>query len=314
MRKIIVKLSVFIFVFIVLSILGFIMYHNIFQDTYLASYINKIERLESLQYARKAVFIGGSATHFSIQAELFEKETCISSVNMGLHAGGSFKMYMDNVLPFLNSGDKIFLCLEYEYYSSDFDMISDESIILVYQSNQLIFQNTSFFYKIKNIPETLTLGWRQLGNIIKYYMASLIDRDYLNTFLGDYRRDYSDEYGDYKGIKNIPNKFLKINHSFVYEDKMFISKLDKYLDRIARKGIEIYLLFPPGDYSLFETSGMEIEKIYSKVSSLKNIKLLFHPQEVIYNNNDFFDTFYHLNYNAAIKYTQYIISKYKHLE
>jgi hypothetical protein len=314
MKKIIVKLSIFISVFIILSILGFVIYYDLFQNTHLASYLDKIKRLESLQYTEKAIFIGGSATHFGIQAELFEKETGISSINMGLHAGGSFKMYMDNVLPYLSSGDKIFLCLEYEYYSSDFDMISDESIDLTYLSSQTIFKNTSLFYKIKTIPETLTVGWRHLGNIIKYGIAFLTNKDYMNIFLGDYRRDYSDEYGDYKGIKNIPNRFFKIEHFFIYDDKMFISKLDKYLNSIDRKDIEIYLLFPPGDRSLFETSDKEIRKIYSKLLALKTIKLLFRPQEVKYADNDFFNTVYHLNYNAAIKYTQYIISKYKHLE
>jgi hypothetical protein len=311
MKKIIVKLSIFISIFIILSILGFVIYYDLFQNTHLASYIDKIERLKSLRYTEKAIFIGGSATHFGIQAELFEKETGIPSINMGLHAGGSFKMYMDNVLPYLNSGDKIFLCVEYEYYSSDFDTISDVSIDLTYLSSQTIFKNTSLFYKIKTVPETLTVGWRHLGHIIKYAIITfLTNKDYL----GDYRRDYSDEYGDYKGIKNIPNRFFKIDHFFIFDDKMFISKLDKYLNHIGRKDIEIYLLFPPGSSSLFETSDKEIKKIYFKLLSLRSIKLLFRPQEVKYANNDFFDTHYHLNYNAAIKYTQYIISKYKHLE
>jgi hypothetical protein len=57
---------------------------------------------------------------------------------------------------------------------------------------------------------------------------------------------------------------------------------------------------------------MEIKKIYSRILLLKNIKPLFHPQEVIYNDNDFFNTYYHLNYNTAIKYTRYIISKYRY--
>jgi hypothetical protein len=129
--------------------------------------------------------------------------------------------------------------------------------------------------------------------------------------LGDYRRGWSDEYGDYKGIKDLPNRSFKIDHSFVYDDKMFISKLDKYADYFSRNNIEVYLLFPPSTHSLSETSNSELEKIYSKVLLSKNLKTLFRPQDVVYDDQDFFDTFYHLNYEAAIKYTRYIIDKYK---
>lgn len=311
MAKIIVKLSVLVVLFTIFSILGFILYYSLFQNTYLASYMDKIKRLESLQYINKAVFIGGSATHFGFQAELFEKETNIPSVNMGLHGGGSFKMYIDNVLPYLKDGDMLFLCPEYEYYSRVFDEISGESIDLMYLSKWTIFQNTKSFYKIKTIPETLTIGWRHLGNIIKYHIALLTNNNYMDLFLGDYRREYSDIYGDYKGIKDIPNRVFRISHSIIFDDKMFISTLDKYADYLTKKNIEVYLLFPPTDRSLFKSSSIEIEKIYSRILVLKNIRVLFNPEEVIYNDDDFFNTYYHLNYNAAIEHTKYVISKYK---
>ncbi|MDR1288572.1 MAG: hypothetical protein LBK08_13280 [Treponema sp.] len=314
MAKIMVKLLVLVFAFIVFSVSGFILYSGLFQKTHLASYIDKIRRLESIQNIQKAVFIGGSASHFGIQAELFEKETAVPSVNMGLYADGSFKMYMDNVLPYLGDGDAVFLCPEYEYYSSGFDKISDGSIDLVYMSGAAVFKNTSMFYKIKAAPETLISGWRHLGNIIKYHAAASADKNYKNVFLGDYRRDYSDAYGDYKGIKNIPNKSFEKRHFVVYDDRMFLSELDKYAGNLVKNNIGVYLLFPPGTGFLFEISALEIEKIYSAVLLLKNITPLFHPGDVLYTDDNFFDTFYHLNYDAAIQYTRYIISRYKEVK
>jgi hypothetical protein len=273
--------------------------------------MDKVKRLESLQNSKKAVFIGGSASHFGIHVEQFQAETWIPSVNMALHAGGSFKMYLDNILPFLKTGDIVFLCPEYEYYSSNFDEISDESIDLIYMSNPIIFKNTKFSYKIKSIPETLITGWRHLGNVIKYNLASLAETGYKEKYLGDYRRDYSNEYGDYAGIKDLPNRDFITDHSIVYKDKMFMDKLQEYINFLAENGVEIYFLFPPGDNSLFENSKAEIDKIYSKVISAKNIKILYAPQQVIYNDDYFFNTFYHLNYTGAIAHTKYIIEKYK---
>jgi hypothetical protein len=318
MAKIIVKLSVLVFVFIALSIFGFVVYYSVFyyvfQNDYLASYSDKIGRLESLRYTKKAVFIGGSATHFGIQAELFEQETSIPSVNMGLHGGVSFQIYMDTIVPYLNKGDTVFLCPEYEYYSAKFDSISSDSINLIYLHNPAILKNINLLYMIKSVPETFTYGLRLLKYIPEYLASLPVRASGNNIDLGNYRRDYSDTYGDYKGIKNSPNAIFEIYHAMHYDDKMFMSVLDKYLERLVKEDIEIYLLFPPITHSLVETSNTEIEKIYSRILSSKNIKLLFLPQDVIYNNNDFFDTAYHLNYDAAIKYTQYIISKYKKQE
>jgi hypothetical protein len=155
MAKIIVKLSILCFPFIIFAILGLVLDYNVFQVGYQSSYIDKVRRLESLRNTRKAVFVGGSATHFGIQAELFEKETSIAALNMGLHGDVAFKIYMDNVLPYLKNGDAVFLCPEYEYYSRKFDETNKESIKFIYMTylaDATIFKNTSLFYKLKTVP------------------------------------------------------------------------------------------------------------------------------------------------------------------
>lgn len=312
MAKILVKLSMLSFLFIALAILGFMTYYSIFQISHTASYIDKVKRLESLQNTRKAVFVGGSATHFGIQAELFEKETAIPSVNMGLNGGIAFKIYMDNVLPYLNEGDIVFLCPEYEYYSQKFDEVSKESVELIYLSDTTIFKNIAPLYKIKAIPETLMTGWECFKNVIVQYLKN---KNYMEVLRRDgferYRRDYSDKYGDYKGIKDLPNVSFEIYQYIFYDDKKLILKLDEYAGYLSGNNIETYVLFPPSTHSLLETSALGLEKIYSEILSSKNLNPLFRPQDAIYNDDDFFDTIYHLNYKAAIKHTQYIISKYK---
>jgi hypothetical protein len=312
MAKIVVKLSILSLLLIISAILGFMLYYDVFQVTYNASYIDKVKRLESLQNTRKAVFIGGSATHFGIQAELFEKETNIPAINMGLNVGVALKIYMDNVLPYLNSGDILFLCPEYEYYSWKFNEISKESIELIYMTDTAI--DITPFYKIKAIPTTLMMGWGFIKDIMIKYLEN---KNYIEVLLRDglkdHRRTYSDKYGDYKGIKDLPNRSFEIYHSIVYADNRFISELDNYADYFSRNNIELYLLFPPSTHSLSETSNAELEKIYSKILSSKNLKPLFRPQDVVYKDHDFFDSVYHLNYKMAIQHTQYIIDKYKAL-
>jgi hypothetical protein len=46
---------VLVCIFSIFAFLGFFLYHDLFQITHLASYIDKVDRLESLQDKTKAV-------------------------------------------------------------------------------------------------------------------------------------------------------------------------------------------------------------------------------------------------------------------
>jgi hypothetical protein len=315
MAKIIIKLIILVCILSIFAFLGLFLYPDLLQRTHLASYIDKVNRLVSLQDKTKAVFVGGSATHFGINARLFQEETGIPSVNMGLHAGGSFKMYLDIVAPYLKKGDTLFLCPEYEYYSTKFNAVTDTSTDIILLSNKTIITNTDAIYLIRSLPQVLPTGWRRLGSGSEYYFKRFIRQILGKTkdsddFGGMYRRDYSDEYGDYTGIKNIPNQEVDFNHFMTYMDKKFLFNLRKYINYFYEKGIRVYVLFPPGSSQFYENSRIEMQKIYADLLTVDNIKLLFLPQDVIYDGDCFFDTAYHLNYINAIKHTQFIVSKY----
>jgi hypothetical protein len=256
---------------------------------------------------RKEVFIGVSATHYDVHAGTFEKATGIPSVNMGLHAGGSFELYINCVLPYLNKGDMVFIMPEYACYSFEYDAISDESVDLMYLTDSEIVHRAGIPYQIKCFPETLMVGWRHLGNMLKYPFVKAANG---GNVLGNYRRDWSDTYGDYIGFKNIPNSPYIAYESLVFKDKGFISDIQKAATKMQENGVVVFHLFPPYPVSSYEKSKQEIARIYSDCKQELNFQLLFTPEQTVFNDNCFFDTVYHLDYDNAEKYTQFIIEKF----
>ncbi len=94
-------------------------------------YENKVERAErasSTQTSRRLLIVGGSGTHFGVNALQIEQELGIPVFNMGLHAGLGLNAILATVSGEIRSGDIVLLIPEYDlmakdgtgYYSSSF--------------------------------------------------------------------------------------------------------------------------------------------------------------------------------------------------
>ena len=160
------KLLAVLLFLILLCTSGHCLYKEYAQTSDSASYIDKLERLKSMD-ERKAVFVGGSATHFGVQAELFQQLTGIPSVNMGLNAGISIGLYLDSVEPFLNAGDVLFITPEYSYFDGElYNYVEADAEFLLYYANGTLPQLNSIGY-LKMVQPTLYSGWKNVGSYIQ---------------------------------------------------------------------------------------------------------------------------------------------------
>lgn len=84
-------------------------------DDYLASLLDKHERLDSLKGPR-IIFVGGSNLTFGIDSKDLEKELGSPTVNMGLQAGLGLDFILTDVESKISSNDLIVLSLEHEHF------------------------------------------------------------------------------------------------------------------------------------------------------------------------------------------------------
>lgn len=85
------------------------------KDGYLAAIIDKHARLARTESPR-LILVGGSNLAFGIDSARLEEATGLSVVNMGLHAGLGLKYMLDEIKPFLRTGDVVVVVPEYEQY------------------------------------------------------------------------------------------------------------------------------------------------------------------------------------------------------
>jgi hypothetical protein len=307
-KKIIaLKFIILVIVMLLISMMGFLVYRSKIMQTSDASYIDKMTTLKNIE-GRKAVFIGGSATHFGVHAETFQNMTGISAVNMGLNAGVPFRLYVSSVEPYLNSGDILFVTPEYFYYSIKYTNMNENGVnFLVYFNNDSIssLKPSDIF---PTMIESITVGWKNWG----YFFQETIKELFFKQGFGIYYRKNSNKYGDFIGHKGLGSKTYSPS-STTYNDNGFIVALGKHLDSMAKKGVKIILLFPPYVVESYDSSIEYIEQIYNDVLNKLNVRILYDPDESCYPAEMFYDTVYHLKWDAAEENTRMIARKYMDL-
>ncbi|MDD3414992.1 MAG: hypothetical protein PHY47_13450 [Lachnospiraceae bacterium] len=302
MRKLGIKLASGFLIAVLLSVGGYTCYGNLFsKETHMMSYKDKLERLSELE-EKKAVFVGGSATHFGISAEKFEQSTGIQSVNMGLHASISMDTYLSTVIPFLKEGDLLFITPEYDYYCTEWIKTDSQNTeFAVYYNDQLC---KYAFSSTDAVPNLLYTGWNQWSNICK----QIISLKLYGKTTEAYSRNGSNKWGDYT-MNNHPSEISSSYSTLKGINDESMKKLQSYINEIKNNGIQVYVLFPPYLDSAYEVNKVTINEVYKSLENA-NVDLLFEPGETKYDSSQFFDTVYHLNDNGRNRYTQLLIEKF----
>ena len=75
------------------------------------------QKLAAAETPPRIIFLGGSSTLFSVDAELVSKELMIPAFNMGLHAGLRLDRLLEAGKTVIRRGDIVVMPLEYAYYS-----------------------------------------------------------------------------------------------------------------------------------------------------------------------------------------------------
>lgn len=289
---------------IVFSISGFLCYGYLFSSrTHMMTYVDKINRLKEIK-GRKAIFIGGSATHFGVCAENFEKETQINSLNMGMHASINLPTYIDDVKPYMNKGDILFIIPEYDYYCTEWKKSDSQNVefAVFYDTRIMDFCTQSF----DALPNLIYTGWSEWSNIFK----QIVSLSFTGKTTESYHRQESNQWGDYmvnigeRKISPSYEVFMDLNYESVNSFKQSVFELQK-------KGINVFVLFPPYVEYAYNGNNYVINKVYSKLKQENKICLLFSPENSKFEKTFFYDTVYHLNLTGKKEYTRLIIETFR---
>ncbi len=250
----------------------------------------------------KIIVIGGSNTIFNIDSKLVSEATGLSTVNLGLHAGLGLEFMLNEIRPYVNSGDGVIIMPEYAQFFGD--LFYGGRIL-----TRLVTLNPHAFQYVRT--------WGQYLALIKG--AGLETRSKIVYLLGQrteeetYNRTAFNTYGDLRSevIGNQSVVKLQVENYEIRPSREINSKcireLNKFFTQTQPVGVQVYLVYSAIPLEKYLSNFDRIWALNQYLKQNLKIPLLFSPDKVLVPAHEFFDTFYHLNSIGRQRYTEILI-------
>lgn len=282
--------------FVILTYLG-LWAMPVRSDVVYASVRDKHLLLEN-QTPPRIIFVGGSGIALGLDSTLIETEMQRPVINMGVNAGFGLHYMLDEVRPYLQSGDLVIVVPEYEhFYGMLFE--GDENLL----------------WALRMRPQALRYTtWKQLALLvpdIPSFMQSRIRE--LTHRLPDpiYNRWAFDAHGDFINHLALPSDELEL-HSIQgkYQfNQTTIGRLTDFVDDANQKGATVYLLYPAIAESFWHYGNNQqvIDEIQAQIGRAPQLETFSSPEDYVLPDRYFFDTVYHLSAGGRQVRSQQIV-------
>jgi len=268
---------------------------------YLAASQDKEARLKSLSGPRM-IIVGDSGAAYGIYSPILEERfPDYAPVNMALMAAVGLPTMLAEVRNELREGDVVVIILAYQHFdryvkSWEYfnylayrpDMMFSKPLRETTEMTEIAF---FFFHRaIHSLRRTLTIGPH-------------VPRD------PPMHREGFNEYGDLVShhvmtpTPNLDFSMADLSFSQLGYTETIIKDLNAFEAKAKKRGASVYFLFPAISESTWNENGEIIQEISDYVVRELDFPALNRPDDVIYADSDFFDTFYHLTGDAAKRRT-----------
>jgi hypothetical protein len=298
MKKFILKILSFGFLFFLLIIVWILIFENnnsiqeYLNNSYTNGYNLTLKKIKKSKN-QKIIFVGGSNVGYGLNSERIEKEIGIESFNFGVHGGIGIKKPIDDISPYLNHNDIVIFSPEYSNFklnNFEFERYNIEFIDFTFISITDFEQLRAYLTFIKSRSKSL------ITNYLKSFTTSQ------NT---GYDIHWFNQNGDVIGHHDLEN--LPISNVFKNDPitKSDLNELKKYIvDNVSDS--KWFIIPPVTHIDRFDLKSKvelndKLEKIFGKNYGLSIENLTF-------NGDCFFDTQYHLNYECKEMRTNLVIN------
>jgi hypothetical protein len=276
---------------------------------------------------RKILFVGGSSAFLGIDSSRVEAALGISTINLGLHLGRPLGYMLEEITPYIGSGDIVVLPLEYQYYSSS-TAYSD------WFTNQVMAWDMDYFWQLTAMqkvqfvlsvrPERVWMGVivRSLGDRLESVRRrqlkdpeQILDRARAAWSGEEYRGDKiysflnSDRHGD--AIVRGPEPPVVADNPYgldwdYVEGTYFWSVLQDFVLRCRAQDIAVYVAWPPIMKERIDFTAPRVSRSVKQITTrLKQmgVPMLGEPSDFQYDADLFTNRLYHLTAQGRAEHT-----------
>jgi hypothetical protein len=293
MTRFLIRLGVFLC--LQLSVLAFVMVRGQGDaDNYYVALRDKFERLELITGPR-LIIVGGSSTAFGIDSSIVGTGIHGTPVNMGIHAGLGREFYLRAVEDRVREGDTVVLMFEYELAEGEQSQsIQNDMAMTCPELRRYLTDDNSSWAMLKRTLDDDSLRMIHAMTYRAFRKKS--------GATGVYCRSGFNEAGDMTAHYGLPpvekSEFAPVN--LAEEDvQKFIEQLNDCAAVCHQAGAAIYFSYSPINRQRFELSKDSLIRFDAALRSGLNFPVLDRPQDYVFDETEFYDTFYHLTRAAG---------------
>lgn len=290
MKRFLLKIF-FLFVLISLpSVLCLLTISPQFTHEYNASFIDKMNRLESITEP-KIVLVSNSNLAFGIQSELIEEAIGMPVVNLGLHGGLGNAFHERMPLFNITAGDIIVIShLDY----SDDDKISDPALALITVENYFHYWK---IFRVKDFPRIICKLPQYSAKCLYRF---LLKKDKSPTNPTCYARNAFNKYGDNIFPRNIEagESAPYIRHPKVNETCM--SRINNLYEYCKTKGATVVISGAPILSGLEGFDLEEYKQFQKEIENRADCPVISDFTDYIFDKKYFYGSALHMTNEGAV--------------
>lgn len=259
-------------------------------------YADKVDMLIMAQGQKKMVFYGGCSVWYNLDGKMTDKVFGeeYTVLNMGLNGTINSEVQMQILNPYLEAGDVLVHTLE---LSSPWQLLIDRTMT---DNDDKLWCGLEYNYDLFSLVDLRTVKG-ELDSLLKYLEKKKTETDYQDFYRDQSGHRYLDEFGCIpfrrtEGRDNLTDKVL-LDLSYVNQDAMAL--LDQYYTAWQDRGITVYATYaclnmeavPEDQRQNLQTMDGLIRDAYANMDGAVMISTL---TDFLFENDDFYDTNYHL--------------------
>lgn len=277
---------------------------------YLGGMLNDKHKIAEQTPSPKLLWVGGSSGSFGINSDTLQNHIGVPVINMAFIAPLGTYFLMNDALKEVKKGDKLFISTEYD--------------INKYSTADVIYSTVDYYHAGAKYIMKDTSVTEYVGNRIKHRLSN-IRKLFWNTFgknkapganiedsTSVYFRSAFSPKGDI--VSHVNNYQKKVNYTLFPKKEIDYSEQIKDINYLVteayKKGAEVYFVFPPLAKSTYLYGIKAVESVEAQIKRDLKCPVLGSAKDFVYDDNAFFDSFYHLNPASRDANTLKIIELY----
>jgi hypothetical protein len=299
MGKFIIKVSVFIFITVILFTLLLLLLPA--TPRTIKSNLYAVVEKDSLllnELSPRIIFIGGSNLCFGLNSQTIKDSLLLNPINTAIHANLGIKYMLENTLQYVKKGDIIVFIPEYQHFFKEWNWGSEELLRTILDVDKSKIKLLSLKQIINCIPFA--------GNIV----FSKFDRfEYKNYYDKGivYSIESFNRYGDTYIHWDKQGQYIFDPDTIAYEkyNPQVMVEIKKYSLKIQKKGALLFISYPGYQDISFLNSEKAIKKVEQDYIASGFI-ILGTPERYKMPDSFLFNSTYHLN-KTGVDYRTHLL-------